>query len=65
MKIQTLIFIIFVGIGLISCNEQQPKPTPKILQEQDSMLKILDEHDSIRIISNDSLKTRTVKSDTE
>lgn len=62
MKIKFLFLISFIII--ISCNETQIKPTNvKIIQEQDSLLKTLDEQDSIVIINNDSQKVRKVLPD--
>ena len=66
MKISILSLIICLSLSLFSCNEQESKKVPnKIIMEQDSLLKILDEQDSIVIISNDSQKTRKVSPDTK
>lgn len=65
MKTLTFLMIIIVCTYLSSCNEQSTKPPTKIIMEQDSMLKIIDEQDSLVIISKDSLKARTVHSDTK
>ncbi|OFX17576.1 MAG: hypothetical protein A2033_04545 [Bacteroidetes bacterium GWA2_31_9] len=65
MNKQLLILIAFFTISFFACNQASEKPKPKIIQEQDSLLKIIDERDSLVIISNDSLNVRTVKPDTE
>lgn len=67
MKKSTLALIVCLSTSLLSCNEQEPKKAPSkiIIMEQDSLLKILDEQDSIVIINTDSQKTRKVLPDTK
>lgn len=60
-----LLFLAFFIVSQFACNQTSEKPKPKIIQEQDSLLKIIDEKDSLVIISNDSLNVRTVKPDAE